>query len=159
MTIPAAIIVGIYAKYVRPGQIKEATVLGVVLILAAVVGGPYVRDNPALAPLFTYDLQQVEIMLGVYGFLASVLPIWLLLAPRDYLSTYMKIGTIVLLAVGIIIVAPEIRMPAFSQFLWGGGPVLSGSVFPYIFITIACGAILRLPQHHFHRHHAEDAGK
>lgn len=141
MTIPAAIIVGIYAKYVRPGQIKEATVLGVVLILAAVVGGPYVRDNPALAPLFTYDLQQVEIMLGVYGFLASVLPIWLLLAPRDYLSTYMKIGTIVLLAVGIIIVAPEIRMPAFSQFLWGGGPVLSGSVFPYIFITIACGAI------------------
>lgn len=130
MTIPAAIIVGIYAKYVRPGQIKEATVLGVVLILAAVVGGPYVRDNPALAPLFTYDLQQVEIMLGVYGFLASVLPIWLLLAPRDYLSTYMKIGTIVLLAVGIIIVAPEIRMPAFSQFLWGGGPVLSGSVFP-----------------------------
>ena len=99
------------------------------------------RDNPALAPLFTYDLEQVEIMLGVYGFFASVLPIWLLLAPRDYLSTYMKIGTIVLLAIGIIIVAPEIRMPAFSQFVWGGGPVLTGSVFPYLFITIACGAI------------------
>lgn len=141
MTIPAAIVVGIYVKYIRPGQIKEATVLGVLLILAAVVAGPFVRDNPVLAPLFTYNLREVEIMLGVYGFLASVLPIWLLLAPRDYLSTYMKIGTILLLALGIIVVAPEIRMPAFSDFLWGGGPVLSGSVFPYVFITIACGAI------------------
>lgn len=141
MTIPIAIFIGIYVKYLRPGMIREATVIGVALILLAVFVGPYIRDNPALAPFFTYDLTQIEIMLGVYGFLASVLPIWLLLAPRDYLSTYMKIGTIAVLALGIVVVAPDIRMPAFSQFLWGGGPVLTGSVFPYVFITIACGAI------------------
>lgn len=141
MTIPIAIFIGIYVKYLRPGKVQEATVIGVLLILAAVFFGPFVRDSAVLAPFFTFNLRQIEIMLGIYGFLASVLPVWLLLAPRDYLSTYMKIGTIALLALGIIIVAPDIRMPAFSQFLWGGGPVLTGSVIPYVFITIACGAI------------------
>ena len=141
MTIPIAIFIGIYVKYLRPGKVQEATVIGVIMILAAVFLGPLVRDSAALAPFFTFNLTQIEIMLGIYGFLASVLPVWLLLAPRDYLSTYMKIGTIALLALGIIIVAPDIRMPAFSPFLWGGGPVLTGSVIPYVFITIACGAI------------------
>ena len=141
MTIPIAIFIGLYLKYLRPGKIQEATIIGVVLIFAAVFFGPAVRDSATLAPYFTFNLRQIEIMLGIYGFFASVLPIWLLLAPRDYLSTYMKIGTIALLALGIVIIAPEIRMPAFSAYLWGGGPVLSGSVFPYVFITIACGAI------------------
>lgn len=141
MTIPIAIFIGIYVKYLRPGKVQEATVIGVIMILAAVFLGPLVRDSAVLAPFFTFNLTQIEIMLGIYGFLASVLPVWLLLAPRDYLSTYMKIGTIALLALGIIIVAPDIRMPAFSPFLWGGGPVLTGSVIPYVFITIACGAI------------------
>lgn len=100
-----------------------------------------VRDSAVLAPYFTFSIVQLEIGIAVYGFLASVLPVWLLLAPRDYLSTYMKIGTIAALAIGIIIVAPEIRMPATSQFLWGGGPVIKGSVIPFVFITIACGAL------------------
>lgn len=140
MTIPIAIFIGIYLKYLRPGRIQEATILGVALVLAAVFIGPYVRDS-SLAPYFTFSVVQIEIGIAIYGFFASVLPVWLLLAPRDYLSTYMKIGTILALALGIIIVAPEIRMPATSQFLWGGGPVISGSVIPFVFITIACGAI------------------
>ena len=140
-TIPIAIFIGIYLKYLRPGRIQEATIIGVAMILIAVALGPYVRDSATLAPYFTYNVVQIEIAIAVYGFLASVLPVWLLLAPRDYLSTYMKIGTILALALGIIIVAPEIRMPATSPFLWGGGPVISGSVIPFVFITIACGAI------------------
>ena len=140
-TIPIAIFIGLYLKYLRPGKIQEATVIGVALILLAVAVGPYIRDSAVLAPYFTFSVVQIEIAIAVYGFFASVLPVWLLLAPRDYLSTYMKIGTIVALALGIIIVAPEIRMPATSQFLWGGGPVISGSVIPFVFITIACGAL------------------
>lgn len=140
-TIPIAIFIGLYLKYLRPGKIQEATVIGVALILLAVAVGPYIRDSAVLAPYFTFNVVQIEIAIAVYGFFASVLPVWLLLAPRDYLSTYMKIGTIVALALGIIIVAPEIRMPATSQFLWGGGPVISGSVIPFVFITIACGAL------------------
>ena len=140
-TIPIAIFIGIYLKYLRPGRIQEATIIGVAMILIAVALGPYVRDSATLAPYFTYNVVQIEIAIAVYGFLASVLPVWLLLAPRDYLSTYMKIDTILALALGIIIVAPEIRMPATSPFLWGGGPVISGSVIPFVFITIACGAI------------------
>lgn len=117
-TIPIAIFIGIYLKYLRPGRIQEATIIGVAMILIAVALGPYVRDSATLAPYFTYNVVQIEIAIAVYGFLASVLPVWLLLAPRDYLSTYMKIGTILALALGIIIVAPEIRMPATSPFLW-----------------------------------------
>lgn len=141
MTIPIAIFIGLYLRYLRPGRIREATIIGVTLILLAVGFGPMVRDSAVLAPYFTFSIVQLEIGIAVYGFLASVLPVWLLLAPRDYLSTYMKIGTIAALAIGIIIVAPEIRMPATSQFLWGGGPVIKGSVIPFVFITIACGAL------------------
>lgn len=140
-TIPIAIFIGIYLRFIRPGKIKEATIIGVGLILLAVGFGPAIRDSAVLAPYFTYNVKQIEIAIAVYGFLASVLPVWLLLAPRDYLSTYMKIGTIAVLALGILIVAPEIRMPATSQFLWGGGPVIKGSVIPFVFITIACGAL------------------
>ena len=140
-TIPIAIFIGLYLKFWRPGKIKEGTVIGVSLILLAVAVGPWVRDSAALAPYFTFSTTQIEIGIAVYGFLASVLPVWLLLAPRDYLSTYMKIGTIAVLAIGIIVVAPEIRMPATSPFLWGGGPVIKGSVIPFVFITIACGAL------------------
>ena len=140
-TIPIAIFIGLYLRYLRPGQIKEGTVIGVTLILLAVGFGPLVRDSAALAPFFTFSVTEIEIGIAIYGFLASVLPVWLLLAPRDYLSTYMKIGTIAALAIGIIVVAPAIQMPATSQFLWGGGPVIKGSVIPFVFITIACGAL------------------
>lgn len=141
MTIPIAIFIGIYLRFLRPGKIQEATIIGMVLIFAAVFYGPAVAASPTLAPLFTYSLKEVEIMLAVYGFFAAALPVWLLLAPRDYLSTYMKIGTIAALAIGIIIVMPVIQMPAFTPFIYGGGPVIPGPVFPFIFITIACGAI------------------
>ncbi|MCI1821137.1 MAG: carbon starvation protein A [Megasphaera sp.] len=139
-TIPIAIFVGLYLKYLRPGKIQEATIIGVVLVLLAVFYGSEIPGS-VLAPYFTFNLTQLEIMLAVYGFIASVLPVWLLLAPRDYLSTYMKIGTIAALAVGILIVAPTIRMPALTEFCAGGGPVIKGSVIPFVFITIACGAI------------------
>lgn len=140
-TIPIAIFIGLYLKFLRPGKIREATIIGVGLILLAVGVGPYIKDSATLAPYFTFSVVQIEIAIAVYGFFASVLPVWLLLAPRDYLSTYMKIGTIAALALGILIVAPAIRMPATSQFLWGGGPVITGSVIPFVFITIACGAL------------------
>lgn len=141
MTIPIAIFIGVYLRYIRPGKIQEATILGMAMIFAAVIYGPIIAENPAIAPWFTYSLHEVEIMLAVYGFFAAALPVWLLLAPRDYLSTYMKIGTIGALALGIIIVMPIIQMPAVTPFIYGGGPVIPGPVFPFIFITIACGAI------------------
>jgi len=140
MTIPIAIFVGIYLRYLRPGKIQEGSIIGVALILAAVFYGPVVAES-SIAPWFTYDREAIEIMLAIYGFFAAALPVWLLLAPRDYLSTYLKLGTIVALALGIIIVMPVIQMPAVTQFVWGGGPVITGSVFPFIFITIACGAL------------------
>lgn len=141
MTIPIAILVGLYLQFFRPGKIQEATVIGVVLTLVAVLVGPWVADSPTLAPIFTINAQGIGIALIIYGFVAAALPVWLLLAPRDYLSTYMKIGTIGALALGIIIVMPHIQMPATTQFISGGGPVITGPVLPYIFITIACGAI------------------
>lgn len=140
MTIPIAILVGVYLRYIRPGKIQEASILGVALILAAVFYGPAVAES-SYASWFTWGLQEVEIMLAVYGFFAAALPVWLLLAPRDYLSTYLKLGTIAALALGIIIVMPIIQMPPVTPFIWGGGPVISGSVFPFIFITVACGAL------------------
>ena len=139
-TIPIAIFIGIYLQWLRPGKIQEATVIGVALIFAAIIYGPNVAASE-YASWFIYDLKTIEIMLAVYGFFAAALPVWLLLAPRDYLSTYLKIGTIGALALGILIVMPEIQMPAVTEYIWGGGPVLKGSVFPYIFITIACGAL------------------
>ena len=141
MTIPIAIFVGIYMQFLRPGKIKEGTIIGVVLTLLAVVAGPAVQASPTLAPLFTINATGISVALIIYGFIAAALPVWLLLAPRDYLSTYMKIGTIGALALGIIIVGPNIQMPAMTQFTAGGGPVITGAVLPYIFVTIACGAI------------------
>ncbi len=139
-TIPIAIFIGLYLRYLRPGKIQEATVIGVTLVLLSVVVGPWV-EHSAFASWFTWDKTYVDYMLIIYGFCAAALPVWLLLAPRDYLSTYMKIGTILALALGIIFVAPEIQMPAMTEFFNGGGPVIKGPALPYIFITIACGAI------------------
>jgi len=140
MTIPIAIFIGIYMHKLRPGRIAEASLIGVILILLAVVVGPYVKNSPLGSYLMLSD-KTLEILLPLYGFLAAALPVWLLLAPRDYLSSYMKIGTILLLAIGIIIVNPRIHMPAVTQFINGGGPIINGKVWPFICITIACGAI------------------
>lgn len=139
-TIPIAIFIGLYLRYLRPGHIGEGTVIGVALVLLAVFVGPAVQES-WLAPYFTFTKGQISVMMAVYGFVAAALPVWLLLAPRDYLSTYMKIGTILALALGIIIVQPQIQMPAFTPFIYGGGPIIPGPVWPFMFITIACGAI------------------
>ncbi|WP_374587066.1 carbon starvation CstA family protein [Ideonella dechloratans] len=140
-TIPVALFMGIYVRYIRPGRIGEVSVIGFVLLMLAIVGGQAVHDSPTWGPLFTFDGKALTWMLIGYGFIASVLPVWLLLAPRDYLSTFLKIGTIVALAIGILVVAPELKMPAFTQFAAGNGPVWSGDLFPFLFITIACGAV------------------
>ncbi|MFA6849936.1 MAG: carbon starvation protein A [Selenomonadaceae bacterium] len=139
-TIPIALFIGVYMRYLRPGHIAEASVIGVALIIAAVFGGALIQDT-VLAPFFTLSRVQLDIILPCYGFIAAALPIWLLLAPRDYLSTYMKIGTIGALAIGIIIVQPVIQMPAITEFINGGGPVIPGPVWPFVCITIACGAV------------------
>ncbi|RXZ42009.1 carbon starvation CstA family protein [Crenobacter cavernae] len=140
-TIPIALFMGIYTRYLRPGRIGEISLIGFVLLMLAIVGGGQVAADPVLAPLFTFTGTQLTWILIGYGAIASVLPVWLLLAPRDYLSTFLKIGTIVGLAIGIVIVMPELKMPATTRFLDGTGPVWSGSVFPFLFITIACGAV------------------
>lgn len=139
-TIPIALFIGVYMRFLRPGRVGEASVVGVALVIAAVFGGAWVQHS-SLAPFFTLTRVQLDIILPCYGFIAAALPIWLLLAPRDYLSTYMKIGTIGALALGIIIVQPTIHMPAITQFVSGGGPVVPGPVWPFVCITIACGAI------------------
>jgi carbon starvation protein len=140
-TIPIAILMGLYIRYIRPGRIGEISLVGFVLLMLAIAGGQYVHDNPTLAAMFTFDGKQLTWLLIGYGFVASVLPIWLLLAPRDYLSTFLKIGTIVGLAIGILFVAPHLKMPALTQFAAGNGPVWSGNLFPFLFITIACGSV------------------
>ncbi len=139
-TIPVALLVGWYMKTLRPDKIAEASVIGVVLVLAGVIGGRVVQQS-SVSSWFLFSRHQLSVMLAVYGFTASVLPVWLLLAPRDYLSTYMKLGTISLLALGIFIAHPDLQMPALTHFIHGGGPVIPGKVWPYVFITIACGAI------------------
>ncbi len=141
MTIPIAILMGIYLRFLRPGRVMEASLLGFVLVISSVVAGQYVAQNPVLARLFTYDARTLAWMIIVYGFAASVLPVWLLLAPRDYLSTFVKLGTILLLALGILAVRPNLQMPALTRFIDGTGPVFAGNIFPFAFITIACGAI------------------
>ncbi|QZA33125.1 carbon starvation CstA family protein [Hydrogenibacillus sp. N12] len=141
MTIPIAMFMGVYMRFIRPGKVLEGSLIGFVLLMLALYFGRTVAENPALAPYFTFDAGTLAILIAVYGFLASVLPVWLLLAPRDYLSSFLKIGTIVLLAIGIFIVMPEIRMPAVTRFVDGTGPVFSGPLFPFLFITIACGAV------------------
>jgi len=140
-TIPIALLMGLYLRYVRPGKIGEISIIGFILLIASIAYGQHVSRTPELAALFTFTGVQLTWILIGYGFIASVLPVWLLLAPRDYLSTFLKIGTILALAVGILIVAPELKMPAFTQFVDGTGPVWSGNLFPFLFITIACGAV------------------
>ncbi|MDB5765660.1 MAG: cstA [Collimonas fungivorans] len=141
VTIPIALFMGVYTRYLRPGRIGEISLIGFMLLMLAIVGGQYVQEHPVLSAMFTFTGKELTWMLIGYGFIASVLPVWLLLAPRDYLSTFLKIGTIVGLALGIVFVAPELKMPAFTQFMDGSGPVWSGSLFPFLFITIACGAV------------------
>jgi len=139
-TIPTALFIGVYMNKLRKDKIVEATIIGVVLLLLGVIFGNFVQSSD-FSRFFTFDKKQLSVILAIYGFLASVLPVWLLLVPRDYLSTYLKIGTISLLAIGIVFVMPKIQMPAMTQFCSGGGPIIPGKVFPYVFITIACGAI------------------
>ncbi|PHV04963.1 carbon starvation protein A [Janthinobacterium sp. BJB412] len=140
-TIPIALFMGVYSRYIRVGRVGEISVIGFLLLMGAIFGGQYVQENAALAPMFTFTGTELTWMLIGYGFVASVLPVWLLLAPRDYLSTFLKIGTIVGLALGIVLVAPYLKMPAMTKFIDGSGPVWSGSMFPFLFITIACGAV------------------
>ncbi|QYG02001.1 MULTISPECIES: carbon starvation CstA family protein [Massilia] len=140
-TIPIALFMGIYSRYVRVGRIGEISAIGFVLLMLAIIGGQWVHDSPTWGPMFTFTGTELTWMLIGYGFVAAVIPVWLLLAPRDYLSTFLKIGTILALAIGIIVVAPDLQMPAVTKFIDGTGPVWSGNVFPFLFITIACGAV------------------
>ena len=140
-TIPIAMFMGIYMRYIRPGRIGEISIVGVVLLLGSIWLGGQIAADPVWGPAFTFTGVQITWMLVGYGFVAAVLPVWLVLAPRDYLSTFLKIGTIVGLAIGILIIAPELKMPALTQFTDGTGPVWKGTLFPFLFITIACGAV------------------
>jgi carbon starvation protein len=141
MTFPIAMIMGIWMYKIRPGKgIKEATIFGVVALTAAVIGGKLIPGS-FLAPFFTFTSHQMTFLLGLYALLASILPVWLLLAPRGYLSTFMKLGVIGALVIGVLIVHPDFKMPAVTQFVNGGGPIIPGPMFPFCFITIACGAI------------------
>lgn len=140
MTIPIAIFMGIYMKKIRPGRIAEISAIGAVLLVLAIIGGGHVAAHPVLGPMFTLTGVQITAGLIAYGALASILPVWLMLCPRDYLSTFLKIGTILLLAVCVLLAAPILKMPATTQFIDGTGPVWSGQLFPFLFITIACGA-------------------
>ena len=140
-TVPIAIAMGVYMRFIRPGRIAEVSIFGFVMLILAIVGGQWVAASPQLAGMFTLTGIQLSWILIGYGAVAAVLPVWLLLAPRDYLSTFLKIGAILALAVGIVIMRPELQMPAVTQFAAGGGPVWSGTLFPFLFITIACGAV------------------
>ena len=140
-TIPLAIFMGVYTRYLRPGRIGEVSIIGLVCLIFAIVSGGWVAESQTWAPYFDFDGVQLTWMLVGYGFVASVLPVWLLLAPRDYLSTFLKIGTIIGLAIGILVTQPTLQMPALTQFVDGTGPVWAGDLFPFLFITIACGAV------------------
>jgi len=139
-TIPIAFFMGIYLYRIRPGKIAEMSIIGVFMLLIAVFTGHYIPGS-FLEPFFNLSKNSLVFSIATYGFIASVLPVWMLLCPRDYLSTYMKIGTVFLLALGVIVIAPDIRMPAVTQFVNGGGPIIPGTLFPFMFITIACGAV------------------
>ncbi len=140
-TIPIAILVGIYLRFLRPGRVMEATVIGVALLLFAVAAGGWVDHHPVMRGWFDLGERALAGFVIVYGFVAAVLPVWLLLAPRDYLSTFVKLGVVFLLAFAIVILQPEIHMPAVTRFIDGTGPIFSGELFPFLFITLACGAI------------------
>jgi len=141
LTIPIAMLMGAYLRWLRPGRVLEASAIGIVLLIAALYIGRWVAENPALAPTFTLGGTTLAFIIMGYGFAASVLPVWMLLAPRDYLSAFVKLGVVVALAIGIIVVLPPLQMPAFTRFVDGTGPVFAGKLFPFAFITIACGAI------------------
>ena len=140
-TIPIAMFMGVYMRYIRPGRIGEISLIGVLLLLGSIWLGGQIAASPEWAPVFTFTGVQITWMLIGYGFVAAVLPVWLVLAPRDYLSTFLKIGTIIALAIGILVTMPELKMPAVTQFIDGNGPVWKGGLFPFLFITIACGAV------------------
>src|SRR4051812_30804781 len=141
MTIPIALLMGVYLRKLRPGKVLETSALGFALVMLSIVGGQFVAQHPAMAKLFTFSGPQLAIAIIIYGFAASALPVWLLLAPRDYLSTFVKLGTIAVLALGIVALRPTLQMPALTRFVDGSGPVFAGNLFPFAFITIACGAI------------------
>ena len=140
-TIPIAMIVGLYMRHIRPGEVLEASLLGIVLLLFAVFSGGWIDHHPMLRVLFDHEGLTLAWWVIAYGFAAAIMPVWLLLAPRDYLSTFMKLGTILLLTVAIFTLHPQIKMPAMTQFIDGSGPIFGGTLFPFVFITIACGAI------------------
>jgi carbon starvation protein len=140
-TIPIAVLVGLYMRNLRPGRVLEATAIGVSLLLLAVVGGGWVDEDLGLRSWFDFDGPQLALLVIGYGFAAAVLPVWLLLAPRDYLSTFVKLGTIAALAVAVLLLHPDIKMPALTRFIDGTGPIFGGKLFPFVFITVACGAI------------------
>lgn len=141
LTIPIALLMGGYMRWIRPHRVLEATIIGLILLVVALYAGRWVSQDPTLAPMFTLDRMTLAWLIMIYGFAASVLPVWLLLAPRDYLSAFVKIGVVVALALGVIIVLPPLQMPALTRFVDGTGPVFAGKVFPFAFITVACGAI------------------
>jgi carbon starvation protein CstA len=141
ITIPTAMVMGVYMRSIRPGKVGEASAFGVVVLLLAIWYGQYVANDATLGPAFTYSAPALAWAIIIYGAIASMLPVWLLLAPRDYLSTFLKIGVVVALAIGIYLVQPDLRMQAVTRFIDGTGPVFSGPLFPFLFITIACGAV------------------
>jgi carbon starvation protein len=140
-TMPIALLMGIYLRYWRPGRVLECSAIGFVLVMAGILAGRSVAASPVFGPWFTLGAMALAVAIIVYGFLASALPVWLLLAPRDYLSTFVKLGVVLMLGVGILFVRPELQLPAFTRFVDGTGPIFAGKVFPFCFITIACGAI------------------
>jgi carbon starvation protein len=140
-TMPIALLMGIYLRYLRPGKALEVSILGFGLVMLSIWGGQLISQSPAWAPVFTFGAPALAIMIMVYGFAASSLPVWLLLAPRDYLSTFVKLGVVAILAMGIVVLRPTLAMPALTRFIDGTGPVFAGTLFPFVFITIACGAI------------------
>ena len=140
-TMPIAVFMGVYLRYLRPGKVLECSVIGFALVVAAIFGGQAVAQSATLAPVFTLSGMALAFAVIIYGFFASALPVWLLLAPRDYLSTFVKLGVVLMLGVGILVVRPELQLPAFTRFTDGTGPIFAGKIFPFCFITIACGAI------------------
>ena len=141
MTIPIALLMGLYMRFLRPGRVMEASAIGLALVMFAVVAGQWVARSPEWAPVFTLTGPALALVVIVYGFAASALPVWLLLAPRDYLSAFIKVGVVLALAAGILLVRPTIQMPPLTRFIDGSGPVFAGALFPFCFITIACGAV------------------
>jgi carbon starvation protein len=141
MMLPISLLMGIYLRFIRPGKVLEGSLIGFVLLLAALVGGRMVSQSPEWAPLFTFTGATLALIIIVYGFVASTLPVWLVLAPRDYLATFVKLGVVFLLAIGIIAVRPELALPPLTRFVDGTGPIFAGKIFPFCFITIACGSI------------------